>query len=162
MKTTTGLLLIAWLAASCGDAAPAARLPESIRSTLLEADRFEIAALDPYGIDYEQVSAHRGEDLHGYEILSRAEVESGRVRAEILRLFERGLVADVAAPDCFNPRHGILARRGELTVELVICYECLSFLVFADGRFDRRGATTRAPEPGLTAIWAARGCDVPD
>ena len=52
----------------------------------------------------------------------------------------KGLVAG-----CFNPRHGIRATAGGKTVELVICYECLSMKVYVDGKAKRAVLTTSSP-----------------
>ena len=148
--------------AGCGTQT-STELPEGIRATLMEADRFEIVALDPYGIDYDGVSTDEVDDLHGYEILRRAEVEDSRLCEEIVGLFEQG-IREVASdePECFNPRHGLLAWRGERAVELLICYECSSFLIYTNGRFEAQGTTGRSPEPRMTAIWNSLGCDVAD
>ena len=52
---------------------------------------------------------------------------------------------DGTVANCFNPRHGIRATHEGNTVELVICFECLSMQAYLGA--ERSGAlTTASPE----------------
>ena len=40
---------------------------------------------------------------------------------------------DVAAVDCFDPRHGLRIQTKDSTVDLLICFECSSSYLYKDG-----------------------------
>ena len=44
--------------------------------------------------------------------------------------------------------------------ELLICYECLSMIVYVDGERVGSATTTESPLARMNAIWAASGCEV--
>ncbi|MCD6051483.1 MAG: hypothetical protein K0Q55_2892, partial [Verrucomicrobia bacterium] len=68
-----------------------------------------------------------GEEYHGFEILGRAEVVDPVQRRELVDALKRGVSEGKGpAPSCFSPRHGIRAVKGGVTVDLVICFECIS------------------------------------
>jgi len=68
-----------------------------------------------------------GENYHGFEILGRVEVVDPVQRKELVDALKQGVSEGKGpAPACFNPRHGIRAMKGGVTVDLVICFECIS------------------------------------
>lgn len=51
--------------------------------------------------------------------------------------------ARLAGPaHCFNPRHGISARLGDDTVDLVICFECHETKIYGKNGMLVRGVAT--------------------
>jgi hypothetical protein len=100
-------------------------------------DTFYLYSLDPVNIDlkraYLQASqaatnaAKNPELFHGYEILGRTEVVNSRQRKELVDAFKRGIEEGKGPPPaCFDPRHGIRVVKSGLTVDFVICFECVT------------------------------------
>lgn len=58
---------------------------------------------------------------------------------------------------CFNPRHGLRAVHAGHTVDLVICFECLTLEVFADGAHVQWGDLARTQEAEFSALYEAAG-----
>jgi hypothetical protein len=108
-------------------------LPGVDRETLERADRLEFLAVQPYpGVLPGEPPIEPGDDFHGYRILGRAHLtDPGERRALIEAVYRgfNGLLEPAAA--CFNPRHGLRARRGEQTVEILLCYECSTARIFS-------------------------------
>src|SRR4051812_18265719 len=96
---------------------------------LARAKTFDLYSLDP---------ASRGEGpkgLHGWKVLGKTTLQDKDVRARALAAIEKGVRdSDGSVAGCFRPRHGVRAVVDGKTVELVICFECLSLQVFEDGK----------------------------
>jgi hypothetical protein len=74
------------------------------------------------------------ERFHNYPILGRTEIKDPKRRNELLCALYKGVrKIRRGIPDCFEPRHGIIATRGTNQVELVICFECEQIAEYADG-----------------------------
>jgi hypothetical protein len=54
----------------------------------------------------------------------------------------------------------VRAVDGGRTVDLVICFECLSLKVFADGAFVANGDLASTQEPELSALYVAEGLTI--
>ena len=68
-----------------------------------------------------------GENYHGFEILGRTEVVDAAQRKELVDALKRGVSEGKGPPpSCFYPRHGIRAVKGGVSMDLVICFECIS------------------------------------
>ena len=133
-------------------------LPPPVRPVLEGSRRLEVLALDPFRISAADVAAGVVEQVHGYQVLARADVSDPALREEVLALVQ-GSIAAWAGGDapCFNPRHGLRAERGGVVVELLLCFECSALQVYLDGRFTA-GATTTGDAVGrLNEIWRAAG-----
>ena len=61
------------------------------------------------------------------------------------------------AAACFIPRHGIRMTSGRDTVDLVICFECLSVNVYVNDKREKGFLTTRDPQPTFDAVLKAAG-----
>jgi hypothetical protein len=131
-------------------------------AVLREAPKLEIFALDPMPIAEEALATTKVDHLHGYPILGRATLTDGKARAELADLVLRGIrESDGKVAACFNPRHGIRAKHDGRTLDLVICYECLSMTAYGDALgagVDRKGILT-APsvESAVTRIFTEAG-----
>jgi hypothetical protein len=98
--------------------------------------------------------------FHGFKILGQTTL-AGKPRATaeaaLRAAFERW---DGAAAGCFNPRHGIRVKAGDAVFDFVICFECLSVLVFHDEK--RAGFFGITGKPGaLDALLTAGGIPLP-
>jgi hypothetical protein len=100
--------------------------------------------------------AATGDDiLHGYPILGATklnEADQARV-AEALN----AAVQDSLASACFIPRHAIRIEEGGVQKDYVICFECLQYYVYADGKKTGYGLITKEPQPVLDAILKKAG-----
>lgn len=131
-------LLLAALAA-----APALALPPETRKLLDSADSVELLSLDPK--PFPPDAKNRG--FHGYKELGRVKLAKKAGREAVLKALYRGIDDSKGlVAGCFNPRHGIRAVSGDKTVDLVICYECLSMQVFVNGKRAPAALTVRGPE----------------
>lgn len=118
-------------------AAPIARaeeaLPASVAEVLAGADAFAVVSIDPkvhrpWGYGKE---ADGGRPLERWlEAVAGAEGVYGRVevaaaeRAEIVKALEAGRAAEGPVAGCYDPRHAIVARKGDVTVAIQLCFEC--------------------------------------
>jgi len=67
------------------------------------------------------------EIFHGHEVLGRAEIKDKTQQAALIKELDLGIKEGKGPPPaCFNPRHGIRAVKGDQSVDLVICFECIS------------------------------------
>lgn len=83
--------------------------------------------------------------FHKYPVLGKTEIRDGNERAELLRALYKGIAdSDGGVNKCFFPRHGISATLGDETVELLICFECLSIQMHP--KHGKDVLTTRSPE----------------
>ncbi len=122
-------------------------LPPDAQKILDSGGRFVLLSLNPTPANISTNTAgSAGETFHGYPVLGKTEIKDAKQRKELLRALYRGIAdSDGSVAGCFNPRHGISATLENKTVELVICFECLSMTVYADGQSGV--LTTRSPLP---------------
>ncbi|MCP3918791.1 MAG: hypothetical protein GY711_24860 [bacterium] len=120
-------------------------LSDDVVAVLRECEDLQVFATHPYP----DVSAGRlgpgDEAFHGYKVLRSGPLVNQGARGQLIELVLQGVrESDGTVAECFNPRHGIRARRGEDVVELLICYECLALQVFGPGGEQYASATTSA------------------
>ena len=86
---------------------------------------------------------------------------TGDDKKAILAALRKGVAdSDGMVAACFNPRHGIEATYEGKTVELVICFECLSISGWVDGeRFSV--LTTGGPAGEFNRMLEAKGVPLP-
>ncbi|MFG0317719.1 MAG: hypothetical protein ACF8XB_10620, partial [Planctomycetota bacterium JB042] len=67
---------------------------------------------------------------------------------------------------CFNPRHALSATLpGDpepTTVDIVICFECLSLQAFVDGEHATNALTSGSPQETFSAVLSEHAIRVPD
>lgn len=140
------------------------RLPSRAETTLRGAERMELFALDPTPLSMSG-GAPDTEKLHGYAITGHASLDDAAQRKQLADLILRGIHdSDGRVAACFNPRHGIRAVRADETLELVICFECLSMSAFGNalGEHTTRASalTSQSVEPAVTRIFNAAGLKI--
>jgi hypothetical protein len=132
------------------------KLPDDAKAILEGADTFEVYSLDP------KRSVEKPKDhFHGWKVLGKTALKDRKERAKLLGALQKGIKeSDGSAALCFNPRHGIRAVKGDKSVDLVICYECLSMQVWQG---DKAGSvlTTRSPEKAFNRLLAAAKVPLP-
>lgn len=123
-------------------------LPAEIRSVLDAGEPFILLSLDPMDPTLRSESdPPPAETFHRFAVLGKKSITNPSERAELLRALDEGIAAadGVPAACLFSPRHGISATLKDETVDLVICFECLTIEVYA--RDKRTIWTTRSPLP---------------
>ncbi len=128
---------------------PANRIPEDVDSSFDKAKSFRLYSLEPERRDEK-------DGFHGWHILGETEVKDATDRKRIcdsLRLSAEDNPGRVA--NCFNPRHGIRLIDGDKTVDLVICFHCLSVEVFVNHKQVPGFLTTGRPQTELDAVLTA-------
>jgi hypothetical protein len=153
---------LAVVAAGCASIPPAAdnnRMPADVQTVLDRCDEIELYSLDPArNLDTEKPK----DEFHGWKVLGKTTLKTGDRKA-VLAALNKGIKdSDGTVAACFNPRHGIKATHDGRTVELVICFECLSMQVnYGDGKtvsltttstpqraFDEALTDAKVPLPG--------------
>ena len=126
-------------------------------SILEKPDSFVLLAIDPDQRRTAADSTNRpAEEFHGFGVLGKAELRDPRDRAELVASLRQGIAdSDGKVAACFNPRHGIIARRGNESVELLICFECLSLQIF--GTETNELLTTGSPGKTFDAALTKAG-----
>jgi len=130
-------------------------LPKEVRQFLETADRFELISLDPVATNKQR--PYKG-GFHNWIVLGQTIINDVGVRRKIISELDKGLASsDGIGAQCFNPRHGIQARKGAQSLDLVICFECQCIKVVhpsVAGAPDRSEmlTTTKEPQPALDAI----------
>ena len=133
-------------------------LPGDARDILEHADQFEILSLRPRGTWIENDTTQYLPGLfHGHRILGRAAVPPERRRRLVEALYAGVNESPSLGAGCWEPRHGIRARRGDRTVELQICFKCIAVRATGlrvpetDKLVRRKRPTTRSPNPVFDA-----------
>lgn len=109
------------------------RLPTAVERVLIDASQLELMTLDPTPLSMTGATPPESDQLHGYAITGRARLTDAQPKTELVDLILRGIrESDGRVAACFNPRHAVRAVNGGKTVELVICFECLSLQAYGD------------------------------
>ena len=94
------------------------------QAILWEAESFEVL-----GIVCERGPLRDEDTFRGYPIVATEPV-GGPARAEVLEAIYTGVSEGRSFAMCFEPHHGVRARRGDDFVDLVICFECSQIYVY--------------------------------
>src|SRR5918993_1481937 len=71
-----------------------------------------------------------GKELfHGYSVLGETEVSSQKLQSELKSSLVKAMAGAYGAA-CFNPRHGLRLLNGDKTVDIVICFECGTTVIY--------------------------------
>ena len=124
------LALLGSLRAHAGDARPLASVAEFLRT----ADALEVVSLDPrvhqtfargYGPAVNDplarwlVALAEADGVHGRVLIADA-----AVRAALIDELATGPASASPATGCYEPRHAIVARKGDVTVAIHLCFQC--------------------------------------
>jgi hypothetical protein len=71
--------------------------------------------------------------FHEYPVLGRMEIKDPKRKSQLLSALYRGVKKSGGVPACFEPRHGIIAKKGTNTVELAICFACEQIAEYSHG-----------------------------
>jgi hypothetical protein len=128
-------------------------LPDDVLAVLEKADKLEVLSIDP--TPARRTAVREGTTLYGYTILGQTALTDAKARGELLDALKKGIAAnDGVAAACFNPRHALRATHEKKTVEVVICFECLSMQYYVDGKRIGSVLTTRSPKGAFDKVLA--------
>jgi hypothetical protein len=102
------------------------KLPEKAQTVLDKATTIEIWSLEP-----EKEKDPNKEAFHGWKSLGKTSIQ-GDEKKKLLEALTKGLAANAVGARCFIPRHGLRAVNDNVTVDLVICFECSWVHVYVD------------------------------
>lgn len=115
---------------------------------------YSLDGRDPGETDDER-HPKRGETLHGYGVLGSTTVGKAD-RRRVADALNRGLQdSEIAA--CFLPRHAIRIESNGSQTDFVICFECLQYSIYVDGKRTDHGMIYDTPEPILDEILKKAG-----
>jgi hypothetical protein len=113
-----------------------AAIPMDEQQLLGQSQRFILYSLHPHPMELDAHELQTKPTFHGYLILGQTQINNPTTKSDLLAALYDGLgKGDFLG--CFNPRHGIRAVRGNKTVDLVVCFQCLQIEIY-----DERGKRT--------------------
>lgn len=100
--------------------------------------------------------------LHRYPVIDSRVLQDPNEQAQVLGWTMASIVGDGGSmARCFMPRHGILAKRGETEVSILLCFECQQWVVHGpDG--SRSGQLADADRDAMNAFCKTHGLRVAD
>jgi BON domain-containing protein len=116
------------------------RWPE-MKRVLNTGEHFVLLSLDPTPPAFRKSNKPLKETFHDYRVLGKTEIRDPDERKRLLRALYRATDDGGVPAQCFNPRHGINARLGDDTVDLVICFECSELKAYGKNGVLVRGMT---------------------
>ena len=121
------------------------KLPEDVQIIFEKAEQLELFSLEP-------MASKEKNSFHGYKTLGKTVVKDADVRKKIVAAVKRGVAESDGVAGCFHPRHGLRATHDDKTVDLVICFECLSIQVFVGDKAVTFVWTTGSPQKVLDKV----------
>src|SRR5262249_1492526 len=127
---------------------------DEIKAVLEKADTLELVSLEP-------VEEKSDKGLHGWKVLGKTELKDAEVRKKVLAALQKGISdSDGKAARCFIPRHALLAKQSDKSVDLIICFECAQVQIFT-GKDDKPGGVTVTKSPEATFDEVLKAAGVP-
>ncbi len=146
------ITLLALFLASLEIRAEDNKLPADVQAILDKADTIELLSLEPAkGMEVK-------DGFHGYKILGKTTVKGADARKVVAAIHKGIKDSDGTAAACFMPRHGIRAKVDDKTVDLVICYQCLSMTSYLG---DKEGVALTTDAPGTLLNTILKDAKVP-
>ena len=145
-------------------------LPAALKRVLSDADEFILLSLDPTP-DFEHKSKNT---FKRYPVIGQTKIKASSTRTQLTEeldsairagdglTFSNGVVF-LSGPfaSCFNPRHGIRARKSGETVELLICFECGQVQIDSSKEAERVLKLTKKPSRTFNAVLTSAGVALP-
>jgi hypothetical protein len=96
--------------------------------------------------------------FHGFPVLGYTYIVDPAVRREVVAAVKKSMrFARPYRARCFNPRHVLRVTKGEDTVDLVICYECMFYLYYRNGKKEYASTIWHDSQPLLDKILTDAG-----
>ena len=145
-------------------------LPPALKRVLNDADEFVLFSLDPTP-DFEHKSKNT---FKRYPVIGQTRIKASSTRRRLTEELDNAIragdgltisngVVFLSGPfaSCFNPRHGIRAKRSSETVELLICFECEQVQIDSSKKAERVLKLTRKPSRAFNAVLTSAGVALP-
>lgn len=128
LAVLTVSLPVATFAGTTNAPAKPGGLPPELNDFLRTADTFILFSIEPFPGG----QAPSTNTFCGRTVVGRLAIKRPETRASLMDALDKGIRAipppppgiPAPLPDCFFPRHGIRAIKGDETIELLICFEC--------------------------------------
>jgi hypothetical protein len=73
------------------------------------------------------------EQLYRYPVLGRVEITDPNLRRRIMASVKQDIRRGAVQNKCFEPRHVLRVKKGNSTVDIVICFKCHNYAMSRDG-----------------------------
>ena len=101
------------------------QLPADAKALLESADEFKLLSLSwSPAFAVPNLAGITNRSIRGYRIGGEVLIKPGEERTNLVNALATGIAEGNLMAYCFNPRHGIRARKGNETLECLICFEC--------------------------------------
>lgn len=163
-RQPTQFILIASALASllmggCRPSQPENDVPPFILQTLQGKGSYELLSLDPL---HRTSTSQPADSFYGFHILGRTTVTDPQTRQELNEALCRGAKESSSwFAGCFIPRHGVHVVSGGQTVDLVICFECLTVRAYNGGGQYNEFRISDSPQPTFDEVLTAAGVPLP-
>lgn len=131
------------------------KLPAAAKTILDAAEDVVLYSIDPGEPGKPRDPEQRG-GFHGYEILGKTTLGKAAIRRRVRSAIETGIAESDGVSGCFRPRHGLRARHDGKTLDLLICFECLSIKVVV-GDEQSFVWTSQSPQKTLDRVLREAG-----
>ena len=137
------------------------KLPGKLYTFLTNADEFVLFSLNPVP-DFEHKSTNT---FQNHIILGHIQIRRPATKASLVSALNKGIEdkgisnggLPAPLPGCFNPRHGIRVRKGDETIEFLICFECAQIQVSSNKGQSWFFTTSKEPSPTFNRILKQNG-----
>lgn len=142
-----------------------AHLPAELENFLNNADKFTLFSLNP-----EPDFAHKSTNTFQHHvILGQVQIKRTTTKTSLIAALNDGIGdkepdesgLPVPLPNCFNPRHGIRAKKGDETIEFLICFECLQIQVSSNKGKKWFFMTSNRPAATFNRVLKRNGVPLP-
>jgi len=132
------------------------RLSPEVETILEKADSIELLSLSP-----EHLKDPPKDAFHRWPVLGQTTLK-GADKASAVTALKAGISANKGmVAGCFNPRHGIRVTRAGKTIDLVICFECMSLQVYEGDKRLPGVLTTADAQPLFNKLLATANIPIP-
>ncbi len=97
------------------------------REILEHGDRWTLLSIESTGLD--EPIYGKG-TFHGYRIAGQTDVDAARRDGLVAALYDGIAEKHLFHGACFAPHHGIRARKGNRTLDILICFDCHIFEMY--------------------------------
>jgi hypothetical protein len=122
--------------------------PRKCRDILENGEEFTLYSLDPSA----KTNANPANNFYNYSILGKVQIKDPKERQALLNALYGGMDMDGRQSKCFEPRHGIRAKKGDQVADLVICFQCRGIYLSAS---EEQLSVTQTPAPTFNRILTA-------
>ena len=133
-------------------------LSKEAKAVLDQAEQIELYSLDPAGGPLKKDAEKNG--FHGWKVLGKTKLADAKTSKKVMAAIYKGIPEGFGPAGCFHPRHGIRATLKDKTVDLVICFECMSMTVY-NGEKGEIVYTSASPQPVLDKVLTAAKVPLP-